>query len=641
MPVFHFTSPDGKNYEITGPDGATQEQAFGMLQQQLKAQPAASPAAAPQPQAQPPLTAGRTALGAAELGASSIANIPHAAASALADLYHRITGNADAPSGVDKPVSVNNPFGAVGTGEAGQQVAGKVAGAVKEQPSIQELRAYQGPGDEKLSDDQLRAKFAGTDVGDIVKNSGTVLGDVASGATKVGGDVAALTGAAQAPKALASVAGGVADAAKGAASLVKGTGADVAGAEGLAGSPLQAGRALGFKYAPSDVASRAPADAIAGEVPGIKREGLVGSPEVRKTATLENTANATKVAGKFLKGGENVTELTPKLFDDAQQPDYAVYKTTGDQVGAGKTGSADFQQALTDAVADQRPQAVLAPKVSNEAQRLLAAAKSGNLSGPNMVQSISWLRANGGRAVANAVEDELERQVAASNPTSDMVGAFRDARTHIAQVRQLQDATTGGQIDLQALRRAHEKTNGAVFTGPLKVMAEAAAAAPGSMRLPIGGVGSTVKAKSLYEAGKNAVGAVAKKVIPGVDPLGETVQNRFGSTGGFTDEELANYGRKPKKETPFELSAPEGHADVPPSQLGMALAQGRPLEEQYLQLKPPEGEAGVPPSQLDMLGHVDTPAGGGNAQVIDRLGAILNKKPNEILAFLGKMRGQD
>lgn len=35
MPKFTFTSPEGKNYTVEGPEGATQEQAFGVLQQQL------------------------------------------------------------------------------------------------------------------------------------------------------------------------------------------------------------------------------------------------------------------------------------------------------------------------------------------------------------------------------------------------------------------------------------------------------------------------------------------------------------------------------------------------------------------------------------------------------------------------------
>ena len=35
MPTFQFTGPDGQNYQIDGPDGATPEQAFGILQKHL------------------------------------------------------------------------------------------------------------------------------------------------------------------------------------------------------------------------------------------------------------------------------------------------------------------------------------------------------------------------------------------------------------------------------------------------------------------------------------------------------------------------------------------------------------------------------------------------------------------------------
>lgn len=42
MPDFDFTAPDGKQYTVSGPDGATPEQAFQILQSQLKSGPAAS-----------------------------------------------------------------------------------------------------------------------------------------------------------------------------------------------------------------------------------------------------------------------------------------------------------------------------------------------------------------------------------------------------------------------------------------------------------------------------------------------------------------------------------------------------------------------------------------------------------------------
>lgn len=47
MPDFTFTSPDGKNYTVSGPEGATKEQAFQILQQQIAGGTAKQEPAAP------------------------------------------------------------------------------------------------------------------------------------------------------------------------------------------------------------------------------------------------------------------------------------------------------------------------------------------------------------------------------------------------------------------------------------------------------------------------------------------------------------------------------------------------------------------------------------------------------------------
>ena len=49
MPTFQFTSPEGKSYEIAGPDGATPEQAFNILQSQLQAPASVVPPLQEQP----------------------------------------------------------------------------------------------------------------------------------------------------------------------------------------------------------------------------------------------------------------------------------------------------------------------------------------------------------------------------------------------------------------------------------------------------------------------------------------------------------------------------------------------------------------------------------------------------------------
>lgn len=43
MATYRFKSPDGKEYDVTAPEGATEEEAFSMLQSQLQAQPQSKP----------------------------------------------------------------------------------------------------------------------------------------------------------------------------------------------------------------------------------------------------------------------------------------------------------------------------------------------------------------------------------------------------------------------------------------------------------------------------------------------------------------------------------------------------------------------------------------------------------------------
>ena len=71
MPSFTFTSPQGKQYTVTGPAGATVQQAFGILQQQLASTSASAqqPTAAPDPPAAPsdsqPASSGQLVAGSA------------------------------------------------------------------------------------------------------------------------------------------------------------------------------------------------------------------------------------------------------------------------------------------------------------------------------------------------------------------------------------------------------------------------------------------------------------------------------------------------------------------------------------------------------------------------------------------------
>lgn len=90
MPTFKFTSPEGKTYSVSGPEGATQEQAFQILQQQLGG---GSPAAPEAPKPTNPdagviedvgasVTAGNAQGAARAIGfPGDMASLAHAAAS--------------------------------------------------------------------------------------------------------------------------------------------------------------------------------------------------------------------------------------------------------------------------------------------------------------------------------------------------------------------------------------------------------------------------------------------------------------------------------------------------------------------------------------------------------------------------------
>lgn len=78
MPTFTFTSPEGKTYNVDGPDGATKEQAFQILQGQIANQP--------------PPTAGQRVLGAVKKAADVVAGPFDAAATIASGAAGQVVG---------------------------------------------------------------------------------------------------------------------------------------------------------------------------------------------------------------------------------------------------------------------------------------------------------------------------------------------------------------------------------------------------------------------------------------------------------------------------------------------------------------------------------------------------------------------
>lgn len=100
MPNFEFTSPEGKMYTVTGPEGATHEQAFQMLQTQL----GATPAAEAKPAAEAPGMLANIAAGAIK-GASRIGDTLLTPVDALArklGIENSFIGRNDRGAAVDQ-----------------------------------------------------------------------------------------------------------------------------------------------------------------------------------------------------------------------------------------------------------------------------------------------------------------------------------------------------------------------------------------------------------------------------------------------------------------------------------------------------------------------------------------------------------
>jgi len=125
MPKFTFTSPEGKTYDVEGPDGATKEQAFGILQQKLSAAPPPGPAeqipttnaTAPKPRLAPapdtgaPRTGGDVLTGLGETALTVGTAIPAGIAGQVKGVAQGVTGGKyGTQAGVAQAADVANKF---------------------------------------------------------------------------------------------------------------------------------------------------------------------------------------------------------------------------------------------------------------------------------------------------------------------------------------------------------------------------------------------------------------------------------------------------------------------------------------------------------------------------------------------------
>lgn len=130
MPDFTFTSPEGKSYTVSGPAGATKEEAFGILQKQIgPSKPSYPGINALPPEAGAPANAmakpepetgiGEKVAGAGEAALSAASSVPAGLAGQVAGVAKGLTGGK---------------LGTQAGVEQAQDTAGKVSNALTYQP---------------------------------------------------------------------------------------------------------------------------------------------------------------------------------------------------------------------------------------------------------------------------------------------------------------------------------------------------------------------------------------------------------------------------------------------------------------------------------------------------------------------------
>jgi hypothetical protein len=337
-----------------------------------------------------------------------------------------------------------------------------------------------------------------------------------------------------------------------------------AGAVGIEGAakpstatPLETARGAGYQAPPSVVQASNPAE----NIPGTAREAIVGPTGVRGDANVANQVVTTKLAGKEI-GVPNATKISA---EDAAKFRAAgpgpKYDTVAEKLGymAPDSAAADELNAL---VADQNPASALPPKARTNVDRIVNKINDGGYTGKDWIKDVSWLRENGARDAANALEDMAQRHLTAAGDT-ETLALHRGARQDFAKSYDIQNAIgRGGQIDAQQLRALDDKYPG-LLTGNLKVIATAARELPEVTRLPGADTGPGVHTK--MQAVHNFIGGAVKR-LPGMNPMSESFQNaKFGREMSPTEQSyVPSFGRRDQAPLTERPSDPTGGLTLAP-----------------------------------------------------------------------------
>lgn len=572
MPSFTFTSPDGKNYTVDGPDGATKEQAFAQLQGSLKGGSAKADSPPPAPEATPFLTqVGHTVMDAGGTIARGVGSAMDMARNVAAKL----------PGSKATPVEYGSP-----DSESAQLSAPFAHAPDYEPPSTDPKEAIR-QGLPKLGDQPAVKEFVAnhpvlqplSDVGNAVMTAGAV---------------------GQVPSALSSLRAG-------ADSLVNRVAQPSATqAETIASNPaIEKARQAGFKLTGNDV--RNAVNAPDTDIPGNTRQNLADQG-VTDQIQRHNRALATQSAAEDVGLG-NTRAIQDDQIAMGKTKAGTVYDKMGRAIGqrAPNEISPQFNADLGSAGARAAsPEGRTAVEQQVDFYKQHFASEGFN--GPDAVASARDLRQQAYKqmaspdvdqqvlgktnlSIANAIENEMQRLLPVQY--QGLKTEFPAARQQYAKLSELEEATEGGQVNAQTFKRLRDA--GAPLTGAAADIAHAADVAPESMAQAVGPASLHVPVshsgtlRTVVNAGARAV-----RALPGMNPATEAFQE-------------ANYGPrgKPAVDIPPPEVAPDLKLQPPPGSLPMrgqdlplGPAPGGPPHD--FALEPPAGNAPAYPIQRDL-----------------------------------------
>lgn len=468
MPDFEVTSPDGRRFQVTAPDGASREDVLAFAQQQFT-----QPAERPLPS---------MAAVAGNAVAKGVAAIPDSVLNAPANLYNlgKVAYGAAAYAlgypELGNAVDMTTPPSPT---RAGMEKIGAISQANEPQTAGQRIVDLAVQGGTAL------AIAPASGIKEAVKN-------VALGATS-GAAAGATKEVTNSP--LAAIAVGILTPLA-VRHALNGFGKNATNE--VLGETLKDGLSAGYVVPPS---------AIKSSFLGNKIESIAGKAAVKQEAALRNQQVTNELATKAL-GLPEGTPLTESTLATVREQAGKAYEAVA---------KIPVNQALLPT--PQSP-AVMLSKLKDA--RFQASTMYRHYD--RMADPASLKEAQKWAATADKLERGLE-QVAAQAGQPELVTAMREARTQIAKTYDLERALNvgDGNIDARVIGRLLDQ--GKPLTGELKTIGRFAQAFPAVTRagatVPAAGVSGTDAAMSamLGTAGYGAAGGPAGLIAAGLPLL--------------------------------------------------------------------------------------------------------------------------